>query len=102
MRINELIFWHKSQHLYSLKLQVLQQKSNIPTRFFPFSMGKPSTRAKMLNGNLPLDAIPTNTSVDYTLKRRGNDHFHAVSTWNPRGMFVGISVQLVPLTIVLC
>ena len=24
------------------------------------------------------------------LKRRGNDRFHIVSTWNPRGVFVGI------------
>ena len=28
--------------------------------------------------------------VDSTLKRRGNDRFHVVSTWNPRGVFVGI------------
>ena len=27
--------------------------------------------------------------VDSTLKRRGNVRFHAVSTWNPRGVFVG-------------
>ena len=27
--------------------------------------------------------------VDSTLKRHGNDHFHVVSTWNPRGVFVG-------------
>ena len=27
--------------------------------------------------------------VDSTLKRRGNDCFHVVSTWNPRGVFVG-------------
>ena len=27
--------------------------------------------------------------VDSTLKRRGNDRFHVVSTWNPRGVFVG-------------
>ena len=26
--------------------------------------------------------------VDSTLKRRGNDRFHVVSTWNPRGVFV--------------
>ena len=24
-----------------------------------------------------------------TLKRRGNGRFHVVSTWNPRGVFVG-------------
>ena len=23
------------------------------------------------------------------MKRRGNDRFHVVSTWNPRGVFVG-------------
>ena len=28
--------------------------------------------------------------VDSTLKRRGNGRFHVVSTWNPRGVFVGI------------
>ena len=27
--------------------------------------------------------------MDSTLKRRGNDRFHVVSTWNPRGVFVG-------------
>ena len=27
--------------------------------------------------------------VDSTLKRRGNSRFHVVSTWNPRGVFVG-------------
>ena len=27
--------------------------------------------------------------VGSTLKRRGNDRFHVVSTWNPRGVFVG-------------
>ena len=29
-----------------------------------------------------------------TLKRRGNVCFHLVSTWNTRGMFVGVPVQL--------
>ena len=32
--------------------------------------------------------------VDSTLKRRGNDRFHVVSTWNPRGVFVGHVVAL--------
>ena len=27
--------------------------------------------------------------VDSTLKRRGNGRFYVVSTWNPRGVFVG-------------
>ena len=27
--------------------------------------------------------------VDSTLKRRGNSRFHIISTWNPRGVFVG-------------
>ena len=27
--------------------------------------------------------------VDSTLKRCGNGRFHVVSTWNPRGVFVG-------------
>ena len=27
--------------------------------------------------------------VDSTLKRRGSGRFHIVSTWNPRGLFVG-------------
>ena len=32
---------------------------------------------------------PTNTHhVDSTLKRRENGHFHVVSSWNPRGVFV--------------
>ena len=57
MRIGKLIFWHKNQPLHSLNLEVLQGKSNIPTRFFPFSRGKPFTCAKVLNGNLLLHAI---------------------------------------------
>ena len=28
--------------------------------------------------------------VDYMLKRRGNGRFHVVSTWSPRGVFVGL------------
>ena len=33
---------------------------------------------------------PTQTHHVYsTLKRRGNDHFHVVSTWNTRGVVVG-------------
>ena len=30
------------------------------------------------------------------MKRRGNDRFHVVSTWNPRGVFVGfLKVKLI-------
>ena len=57
MRIGKLIFWHKNQPLHSLNLEILQRKSNIPTCLFPFSGGKPSIRAKVLNGNLSLHAI---------------------------------------------
>ena len=32
--------------------------------------------------------------VDSTLKRRGNDRFHVISTRNPRGVFVGEFLQL--------
>ena len=28
--------------------------------------------------------------MDSTLKRRGTDRFHVVSTWNPRGVFAGL------------
>ena len=31
--------------------------------------------------------------VDSTLKRRGNGHFHVVSSWNPRGVFVGNMIK---------
>ena len=34
--------------------------------------------------------------VDSTLKRRGNDRFLIVSTWNPRGVFTG-KLQMVSL-----
>ena len=37
---------------------------------------------------MPESTIQTH-HVDSTLKRRGNDRFHVVSTWNPRGVFVG-------------
>ena len=30
--------------------------------------------------------------VYFTLKRRGNGRFHAVSTWNTRGLFVGFII----------
>ena len=36
-----------------------------------------------------LEASLQTHHVDSTLKRRGNDRFHVVSTWNPRGVFVG-------------
>ena len=32
--------------------------------------------------------------MDSTLKRRGNERFHVVSTWNPRGMFVGLLLRI--------
>ena len=35
-----------------------------------------------------LSALQTHY-VDSTLIRRGNGRFHVVSTWNPRGVFVG-------------
>ena len=31
--------------------------------------------------------------VDSTLKQRGNDRFHVVSTWNPGSVFVGIRTK---------
>ena len=34
--------------------------------------------------------------MDSTLKRRGNDRFHVVSTWNPRGVFVGFKDTINP------
>ena len=34
--------------------------------------------------------------VNSTLKRRGNDRFHVVSTWNPRGVFVGFKDTINP------
>ena len=30
--------------------------------------------------------------IDSPLKQRGNDRFHVVSTWNPRGVFVGKAI----------
>ena len=35
------------------------------------------------------DLPPQTHHVNSTLKRRGNDRFHVVSTWNTRGVFVG-------------
>ena len=35
--------------------------------------------------------------MDSTLKRRGNDRFHVVSTWNLRGVFVGWKVLVLIL-----
>ena len=39
-------------------------------------------------GSLPENSIQTQ-HVYATLKRRGNDRFHVVSTWNTRGVLVG-------------
>ena len=36
------------------------------------------------------DPYKHTTWIPRWLKRRGNDRFHIVSTWNPRGVFVGI------------
>ena len=33
---------------------------------------------------------PTNTPRGFHVERRGNGRFHVISTWNPRGVFVGI------------
>ena len=44
-----------------------------------------------MSTRLLLDDISLQTHhVDSTLIRRGNDRFHVVSTWNPRGVFVGL------------
>ena len=40
-----------------------------------------------------LHASPQIHHVDSTLKRHGNDRFHVVSTWNPRGVFVSFHLQ---------
>ena len=44
--------------------------------------------------NPSLKALQTH-HVDSTLKRCGNDRFHVVSTWNPRGVFVGCKLCLI-------
>ena len=36
--------------------------------------------------------------VDSTLKRRGNGRFDVVSTWNPRGVFVGYEIRIFTTT----
>ena len=36
------------------------------------------------------DPYKHTTWIPRWLKRRGNDHFHIVSTWNPCGVFLGI------------
>ena len=47
--------------------------------------------ASLVSTRLLLDDISLQTHhVDSTLIRRGNDRFHVVSTWNPRGVFVGL------------
>ena len=41
------------------------------------------------NAELPLQTH----HVGSTLKRGGNDRFHVFSTWNPRAVFVGKTVE---------
>ena len=48
-----------------------------------------------LDKYLSLTGLPPTSSLQThyvysTLKRSGNGRFHVVSTWNPRGVFVGI------------
>ena len=49
-----------------------------------------SKESVKLKAKLYFNAIITlqTQHVDSTLKRRGNDRFHVVSRWNPRGVFV--------------
>ena len=39
--------------------------------------------------------------MDSTLKRCGNERFHVVSTWNPRGMFAGLLLRIETMIIYL-
>ena len=49
------------------------------------------TEGKIVNVGEVFEGItPQTHHVDSTLKRRGNGRFHGVSTWNPRGVFVGL------------
>ena len=47
----------------------------------------------LLNSRIYSELEHLSHHVDSTLKRRGKDHFHVVSTWNPRGVFVGYTVN---------
>ena len=56
-------------------------------------LGKGVTRIqKMLSREKPVNAASLQThQVNSTLKRRGKDRFHVVSTWSPRDVFVGLA-----------
>ena len=47
----------------------------------------------LLNSRIYSELEHLTHDVDSMLKRRGNDHFHVVSTWNPSGVFVGYRVN---------
>ena len=59
----------------------------------PSDMKKVSHKA---NIKLAFTSIQTH-QADSTLKRRGNGRFHVVSTWNPRGVFVGLLVLILAI-----
>ena len=59
----------------------------------PSDMKKVSHKA---NIKLAFTSLQTH-HVDSTLKRRGNGRFHVVSTWNPRGVFVGLLVLILAI-----
>ena len=44
-----------------------------------------------------INVTPTNVSRVFHVEVTWNDHFHVVSTWNTRGVYIGIrfSVQMV-------
>ena len=55
---------------------------------FKFFIAKFSENLMKWSYKIENSALQTH-HVDFTLKRRGNGRFHIVSTWNPRGVFVG-------------
>ena len=59
----------------------------------PSDMKKVSHKA---NIKLAFTSLQTH-QVDSTLKRRGNGRFHVVSTWNLRGVFVGLLVLILAI-----
>ena len=71
------------------------QKMNLPLRASSENVTKSAKKKK--TADLVI-STGENTSlqthhVNSTLKRRGNGRFHVVSTWNSRGVFVGLRIH---------
>ena len=95
-------FLQNHVHLFRLNFEQLLARWLILDKSLP--QWKYKSQANLANSWFPsywkLGAVSISLQthhVDSTLKRPGNDRFHVVSTWNPRGVFVGYYMGMVSI-----